>query len=615
MPTVTRIRVHNFRSCEDTEVRLGSFTPVVGYNNAGKSNLLDALGFALNPIKLVFRDFYDPSLPVVVVVEIEGVTEEVLGGLAPNHRAKVEPYCQEGRLVIQRTSATPDTTAASVRTDLLDPERGEWVINPSGINNALKPLFPDPIRIKAMDDAYADASKTGRTSLGQLVKELLSEFDDDLKHRLEGALNDISDVLGVDSGDRPHAFQEADREMSAMLDSFIPGMSVRLNVTAPTFEDLITRGATLLLAEEGRTPRDIGEYGHGTQRTTQMALVQLLARRQHAAGMVRPILLIDEPELYLHPQSVQALRSALKQLAEGGYQVVFTTHTPEMVGRDGFHVAAVVTKRNGTTRVRPSIAEAVEIAVEDASRQDALFAFRNTAEILFSDRVVLVEGKDDKACFDELYTIDRARTLRQQGIGIVELGGVRAAPKLWEVLKAMQVPFLVVTDLDFAFRTGPDLLVGAEIERAHLSDIERCRVEFAQMLADGIPISLDNQGLPCNTKGAIKPNEAFGLLATRKEVVPVIESIHERLKAHGIWVWPCGALEQLLGDHGSKRKSVMRENALSAAMARGIDEAIAEAGLLRRLFDAMENEANFTLGRTPEGVVAVGGIAFVPAPT
>jgi len=37
------LRIHNFRSICDLEVRLSDYTLLVGANNAGKSNVVDAL--------------------------------------------------------------------------------------------------------------------------------------------------------------------------------------------------------------------------------------------------------------------------------------------------------------------------------------------------------------------------------------------------------------------------------------------------------------------------------------------------------------------------------------------------------------------------------------------
>jgi putative ATP-dependent endonuclease of OLD family len=43
MHHLTHITIHNFRSCLLVDVPLAAFTPLVGYNNAGKSNILQAV--------------------------------------------------------------------------------------------------------------------------------------------------------------------------------------------------------------------------------------------------------------------------------------------------------------------------------------------------------------------------------------------------------------------------------------------------------------------------------------------------------------------------------------------------------------------------------------------
>ena len=63
--------------------------------------------------------------------------------------------------------------------------------------------------------------------------------------------------------------------------------------------------------------RDVSALGHGAQRSIQMALVRHLAdiKRDSGEQASNTILLIDEPELYLHPQAIEVLRDALKTLS------------------------------------------------------------------------------------------------------------------------------------------------------------------------------------------------------------------------------------------------------------------------------------------------------------
>ncbi|MFB8830659.1 AAA family ATPase [Azotobacter sp. CWF10] len=57
---ISNVQIKNFKSCIDTELRLSGFTPLVGYNNAGKSNCLSAIQWLLRKTSLTEADFSIP---------------------------------------------------------------------------------------------------------------------------------------------------------------------------------------------------------------------------------------------------------------------------------------------------------------------------------------------------------------------------------------------------------------------------------------------------------------------------------------------------------------------------------------------------------------------------
>lgn len=81
----------------------------------------------------------------------------------------------------------------------------------------------------------------------------------------------------------------------------------------------------------------IGHQGHGLQRTLVMTLLQLLADAQEAAvGTPRDrlpvILIVEEPELYMHPQMERRMRDLLYRLAaQPAFQVACCTHSPVFI--------------------------------------------------------------------------------------------------------------------------------------------------------------------------------------------------------------------------------------------------------------------------------------------
>ena len=55
----------------------------------------------------------------------------------------------------------------------------------------------------------------------------------------------------------------------------------------------------------------LSTLGHGAQRSIQMTLIRHLAdlKLNNQEQATTTLLLIDEPELYLHPQAIEILRS------------------------------------------------------------------------------------------------------------------------------------------------------------------------------------------------------------------------------------------------------------------------------------------------------------------
>jgi putative ATP-dependent endonuclease of OLD family len=62
-----------------------------------------------------------------------------------------------------------------------------------------------------------------------------------------------------------------------------------------------------------------------------MGLVRHLADVSNPHGITTKLLLIDESEFYLHPFGIEQVREALIDLSLNGYQVIFSTHSANMI--------------------------------------------------------------------------------------------------------------------------------------------------------------------------------------------------------------------------------------------------------------------------------------------
>ena len=249
--------------------------------------------------------------------------------------------------------------------------------------------------------------------------------------------------------------------------------------------------AQVKLLEDGYEST-VERTGHGLQRTFIVTMLQHLAAArgveltpedgvseenasQESGGTHLPslVLAIEEPELYQHPSRQRHWASVLLKLATGttpgvakNTQVVYTTHSPLLVGLDRFEHIRVLRKmahENGkpkTTRLKKADMDAVADELRTANNSQGT---RYTAETLrprlqaimtpwmsegfFADIVVLVEGEDDRAAI-----LGVAKSMNHdfdsQGVTVIPCSGKDSLDRPLVIFRQLGIPVYVVWDGD-----------------------------------------------------------------------------------------------------------------------------------------------------------------------
>lgn len=553
MHCLSEITIQNFRSCTDSHFPLSEFTPLVGYNNGGKSNLLAAIRWLLRPYSLSITDFNNSELPIVVSGTITGITPEILGALAETHRNRIQSFCSNNKLGIRRRQSVPGMPASSIILEVRNPDVSDinadnaWSRNPTGIDAAIKALFPEPIEIGAMEDATEDIgkSKTG-TTIGKLIAEIMEPIEQQHGTAILQALNGIKQRLAADGAERAPELNQFDEGANENLKDIFPGIKIRLHIPTPEIKTLFKDGTIKVFEEGVEEGREINMIGHGAQRSIQMALVRYLAEMK-ASGerqqTTRTLLLIDEPELYLHPQAIEQVRLALNTLSQKGYQVIFATHSPLMIDKENIGNTLIICKTNEQgTFARKRIADAVTEVIDDApSQARILFEFSNSSNILFSDYVLIAEGPTEQKLLPLIFHKIKGYTMSAKKIGIVGIGGSGGTANGLRILSAMSIPAKALADLDYAFRVAAK---AGFLEEDDV-DVSACH-SICSQIADECGFTLADDGFP--QKNAImSASDAIALLATRDEIQEYLTNIHDKLKRANIWLWKKGAIEDHLG--------------------------------------------------------------------
>jgi hypothetical protein len=155
------------------------------------------------------------------------------------------------------------------------------------------------------------------------------------------------------------------------------------------------------------------------------------------------ILLIEEPELFLPPQTQRYLYRLLRRLAERGNQVLYSTHSPAFLNVARLEELVIAVRENGgATR----LLEPEPLPQDEEFRASSEFD-ATRGEIFLARAAVLVEGMTEKLALPFVFEAMGHDPDRER-ISIVECGGKPNIVVIARVCAAVGIPFVAVHDRD-----------------------------------------------------------------------------------------------------------------------------------------------------------------------
>jgi putative ATP-dependent endonuclease of OLD family len=465
-PRLLKLVIKNFRCIGSIPVSidLDDIVVLVGPNNVGKSSVLKAYEVIVSEGaaagNLSIDDFPSGKVDPNALPEIELHT--IVYDNSPG--AEWIEKTASGEMLVRELWRWPVPGAPLRRgynvqekrwATSEDKEKVPW--GAAGVANSRR---PQPHRV----DAFASPDDQA----GEIVNLLMTAIKDRVKlHQADSKINKESDfsklLSGIASLQKKIVDESRDQitaiqnDLSGYIGRIFPGHRVVFDAKPEDDLDkalnLFKSNPQLLMGPENGYLSTVGRQGSGARRTLLWTAIRLLAEngKNKDAGQRPHILLIDEPEICLHPSAVREACDLLYSLPSltANWQIMVTTHSPCFVDFARDHTSIVRVERRtdgnitGTTIFRPSKAN-----FDDSDRESLKLlnlCDPYVAEFFFGGRSIIVEGDTEYTAFTHVISLFPKK---YEGVHIVRARGKATIVALCKILNQFCAPYSVLHDSD-----------------------------------------------------------------------------------------------------------------------------------------------------------------------
>lgn len=477
-PKISKLIIRNF-SCignEPVVIDIDKIVVLVGANNAGKSTVLRAFEVVTDCLKLELEDFHNrvvnkEALPQVevhsIVVEDNKPGDEWCQPLGDNSWIVKEKWTWDGVAVEPKRIGF--NVANNNWAQPKDKEQMPW-----GINNVAKSRRPKPHRVNTFDDPEIQGKaivSLFKSLLDADIRSLKSSEQDKMS-RYDLIIDDLAKLRADSKKIQEEGIVTIQDQANLILEKIFPNHALKVIATdeaTPITIDFLGDEFNVEIGHVNGVSLPLNKQGSGTRRTALWTILKLLAdkgvkakpgaqKSKAAHEKLGPnsahVLLLDEPEVSLHPGAVQNARDVLYSLPDNeNWQIMITTHSPSFIDLSKDHTTIIRVEKNfhnaveATTIFTP---DAAKLSSDDKENLKLINLFdSHIGEAFFGGRVLIVEGDTEYSAINHIRQKESdAGNNSYKDVHVIRARGKVTVASMMKVLNHFKRKYFVLHDTD-----------------------------------------------------------------------------------------------------------------------------------------------------------------------